>query len=47
MKDNHASTAKQYMKKTNQEVRDCTGIQEKKKILNPKRKGLPRIFNRG
>ena len=32
--------------KTNQVVRNCAGIQEKKNIFYLKR-GLPRLFNRG
>ena len=33
--------------KTNQVVRDCTGVQQKNIICYLKRKGLPRLFNRG
>ena len=33
--------------KTNQVVRECTGIHEKKNIFYLKRKGLPRILHIG
>ena len=33
--------------KTNQVFKDCTGIQEKKRVFYLKRKGLSRLFNIG